>query len=73
MTIDKVQEQEASTPEKPPVTVQNEIQKDVVEQTTDGENTQKNLLALLAAVQPKQQIDKTAQDQLEKGHIDIKV
>jgi hypothetical protein len=72
MTIEKVQDQEPKAPEKAPVSVQNEIKKEVLKQTIEGD-TQKELLQLLSAVQPQQQIQKTAQDQIEKGYLDIKV
>lgn len=73
MTVDKVEDQKATVPEKPPVTVQNEIQKEVLKQTMEGDNTQQQLLQLLAMLQPQQHIQRTAQDQLEKGYLDIKV
>ena len=73
MTIDKVTEQDANVTEKPPITVQNEIQKDVIKEAIGAESTQKQLLQVLATAQPQQQIQQTAKDQLEKGYLDIKV
>jgi hypothetical protein len=73
MTIDKVQEQNYQPAEKPPITVQNEIQKDIVKETTGAESPQKQLLQVLASQQPQEQIQQTAKDQLDKGHLDVKV
>ncbi|OGU16322.1 MAG: hypothetical protein A2X61_05260 [Ignavibacteria bacterium GWB2_35_12] len=73
MTIDKVTEQEVNATEKPQITVQNEIQKDVIKETMDAESTQKQLLQILASAQPQQQILQTAKDQIEKGYLDVKV
>ena len=73
MTIDKVTEQDANVTEKPPITVQNEIEKDVIKEAIGAESTQKQLLQVLATAQPQQQIQQTAKDQLEKGYLDIKV
>lgn len=76
MTVDTVQTQDALMSEKPPLTVQNEIQKEISQEAATGggaQTTQKQILAVLAASVPQNQIQKTAQDQLEKGYLDIKV
>ncbi|MBI5324814.1 MAG: hypothetical protein HZB41_06010 [Ignavibacteriae bacterium] len=73
MTIDKVTEQDVNATEKPQITVQNEIQKDVIKEAVGAESTQKQVLQVLATAQPQQQIQQTAKDQLEKGFLDIKV
>ncbi|TAL66884.1 MAG: hypothetical protein EPN82_16635 [Bacteroidetes bacterium] len=73
MTIDKLTEQDVNVTEKPPITVQNEIQKDVIKEAIGAESTQKQLLQVLATAQPQQQIQQTAKDQIEKGFLDIKV
>jgi hypothetical protein len=73
MTIDKVTEQDVNTTEKTPITVQNEIQKDVIKEAMGAESTQKQLLQVLATAQPQQQIQQTAKDQIDKGYLDIKV
>jgi predicted RNA binding protein with dsRBD fold (UPF0201 family) len=73
MTIDRVTEQDANATEKPQITVQNEIQKDVIKEAVGAESTQKQLLQVLASAQPQQQIQQTAKDQIEKGYLDVKV
>ncbi len=74
MTIDNVQTQKAETPEKPPVTVQNEVEKEVVQQPMNGdsESSQKQVLQVLGSVQPQQQIQETAKNQIERGYLDVK-
>jgi hypothetical protein len=73
MTIDKVDKQEPTTYEKPAMTVQNELQKDVMKQTMDPDGMQKQLLQVLANAQPLQQIQQTAQNQIAKGSLNVKV
>jgi hypothetical protein len=76
MTVDNVQSQPFQTAvEKPPITVQNEIQKEVLKDTlgSDAGSTQKQLLAMLANTQPQDSIQKTAQNQIKKGYLDIRV
>ncbi len=73
MTIDNIDQQKPTTGEEKPMTVQMEVQKEVLRQNLSGDNTQNQLLQLLASVQPQQQIQKTAQEQIEKGYLDIKV
>ena len=72
MTIKSVQQQEATAPEKRALTVQNELQKDVLKDTMDG-NVQKQLLQMLANTQPPQQIRQVAQTQINKGFLDIRI
>jgi len=72
MTIDNIQTRQAVTPEKRALTVQNEIQKDVLKEAMNGD-MQKQLLQMLASAQPQAQIQQVAQNQLSKGHLDIKV
>ena len=74
MTIDKVSNQRTQELEKPPMTVQNELQKDVQKQTvstTSGMN--KELLQMMASVPPEKMIQKTVQEQRKEGYLDIKV
>ncbi|MFP4527411.1 MAG: hypothetical protein ACLFQX_02600 [Candidatus Kapaibacterium sp.] len=75
MTIDSVQKQEPASSEKPPITVQNEIRKEMLRDAagTGAGSTQRQLLQLLASAQPQQQIQQTAQSQIEKGYLDVKV
>ena len=74
MTIQPLKEQDVKTPEKPPVTVQNELQKEILRQNLTGAiDTQKQLLQLLASMQPMQHVQQTAQNQLSKGYLDIKI
>lgn len=74
MTIDSVKNQEPMQLEKPPVTVQNGIQKEMLKETTEGATSmQKQMLQLLASAQPLAQIQQTAQSQIQKGYLDIKV
>lgn len=74
MTIDKVTEQRMTDYEKPPVTVQNELQKDVRKQTYSATTgMQKELLQMMASSPPEKIAQKTAQDQLKQGYLDVKV
>lgn len=74
MTINSIQQQEATAAEKPPVTVQNEIQKDVLKEAVGEEiNYQKNLIQMIASAQPQQQIQQTAQNQIARGFLDVRV
>jgi hypothetical protein len=73
MTIDKVDKQQSQSYEKPQLTVQNELQKDVLKQTMNPDGLQKQLLQVLANQQPLQQIQQTAQNQIAKGTLNVKV
>lgn len=82
MTIDATNNQQtASTPEtrKPVVdeqtnNVQNELRDQMLKEATTGPSSQnKVMMQLLMSVQPQEQIQKTAQDQLSKGYLDVKV
>lgn len=47
---------------------------EMLQQQTTGTSSRNNqLLQLLASVQPQQTIDKTAQEQIKQGYIDIRV
>lgn len=84
MTIESAQNQEYKISEKPPLTVQNDIQKDVNKEVqkdvreeaagvTNPQNDQKLTLAVVTAQQPQQHIEQTAKDQLSKGYLDVRV
>jgi hypothetical protein len=55
------------------MTVQNEIQKEVLKDTMGANGMQKQLLSLLSSPQPQQTAQKTAQEQIQKGYLDIKI
>ena len=85
MTIDNTQpqnmqmldllKQETTNKEEPQLDVQQKLQKDVMEdaQGMNQNSTQKQLLQMMATTQPLQQIQQTAQAQIERGELDIKV
>lgn len=76
MTIDSVKMQEPMIDEKPQMSVQNGIQKEMLKETTTGtgaNSVQKQTAQLLATSQPLAQIQQTAQSQISKGYLDIKV
>ncbi len=74
MTVDNVKYQEPTIPEKPQMTVQNGIQKEMLKESLMGASSVQNqMLQLLASAQPVQSIQQTAQKQLERGYLDIKV
>jgi hypothetical protein len=73
MTIDPLRSQNTGTSDLYTMPVQMEIQKDILKQTIGADDTQKMLLQLLANAQPQQAINKTIQDQISKGHIDLKI
>lgn len=85
MTIDQVrQRQEPNQTEKPPMTVQNDAQKDlnkeVQDKTTQGTgnnqtigdgNAQKQVQQGVIASQPERHIQQVAQSQIDKGYVDV--
>jgi hypothetical protein len=76
MTIDKVQDQQATIPEKVPISVQNEMKKDMLKETANENSLPQQLLQLLATAKPTQpvsQVQETAKGQIEKGYLDVKV
>ncbi len=76
MTINSVSNQRTVEQEKPPMTVQMELQKDVMKQAMDSNGLPNKLLQMMATAQPPQQTQQTpknAQEQLSKGYLDVKV
>lgn len=80
MTIDQLQNQrptmeQQTTQQQPPVSVQNEVQKEILKQTMgQGSNSQqRQLMQLISSAQPMFQIQQTAQNQISKGYLDIKI
>lgn len=74
MTIDKVSNQKTQELEKPPVTVQNELQNEAQKQTSSTTTgMQKELLQMMASVPTDKMLQKTAQEQLKRGYLDLKV
>ncbi|MFP4369710.1 MAG: hypothetical protein ACLFR2_09030 [Candidatus Kapaibacterium sp.] len=70
------QRQNQPVESKAPVSVQMEIQKDILKQATTqtgSTNIQNQMLQLLASAQPLFQIQQTAQNQISKGYLDIKI
>ncbi len=67
--------QDATQKEAPPLNVQQELQKDIMKEASgvNQNSTQKQLLQMMATAQPLQQIQQTAQAQIERGELDIKV
>ncbi len=75
MTVDNIQNQILNQMEKTPMSVQNEIQKEVLQQTmgTNPDSPQKQLLQMIASSQP-QQAQQTAQEQIKNGKpLDIRI
>lgn len=74
MNVSNVKYQEPVVPEKPQNNVQMELQKQMLKEATMGASSiQNQMLQLLASAQPVQNVQQTAQKQLEKGYLDIKV
>jgi len=80
MTVDQMQPQdymmqELNQKEAPKLNVQQELQKDIMEEASgvNQNSTQKQLLQMMATAQPLQQIQQTAQQQIERGELDIRV
>lgn len=65
----------APVQETQPVTVQNELAKEVFREAvgTGDLSIQKQLMQLLMSAQPLIQAQQIAQSQIEKGYLDIKV
>ena len=75
MTVDSLTKQESKTPEKIPISVQHELNKEVQKEATGtgAVSSQKQLMQLITVAQPQQSVQQTAQKQLQKGHVDIKI
>jgi hypothetical protein len=76
MTIDSISNQQNTSDLNTPITVQNELQKDVLKTTTgeDTNSTQNQALQTLASQQPLQSVQQTAQNQLRQyGGINVLV
>ena len=70
----RVQENEKAQPEKQQPDVQTTINDQMLKESTNGNSSpNKAMMQLLMSVQPKEQINRTAQDQLSKGYLDVKV
>ncbi len=67
--VERVQQQQREN-------TQNKVKKEVIDKASTGEQSvQTQLLQLLASTLPQQQLDvqKTAQEQINQGFLDIKV
>lgn len=75
MTIDPLQKQSSNDGSKPPVSVQFEIQKEMYRQSigVSPNSIQTQLLQLIANLPTLQQAHQTAQSQISKGFLDIKI
>lgn len=76
MTIGNVSNQTNDQGEKPALTVQLEIQKDVLKDTMGASGTQKQLLQLMNQsnqLTPNQSTQQVARNQISKGYLDIKI
>lgn len=74
MTIDNIQNQKTVEKEQPVMNVQNEVQKSVLKETLDeNKNNQNQIVQMMASNTQQQQMSQTVQNQLSKGHVDIKV
>ncbi len=71
-----VSPREVLSEEKPPVTVQNELEKEVMVENKSGKGSttsQNQTLSVISATQPQEQIQQTAKNQIAKGYLDVKV
>lgn len=75
MTIEPLQQQQSNDGAKPAVSVQFEIQKDVLRQAigVSPNSLQNQLLQLISNISNFQQAQTTAQIQIAKGFLDIKI
>lgn len=78
MTVDRLQDQKpvqtSASPQERVENVQFELQKNILQEQMTGENSKNNImLQLLASQQPVQQIQQTAQNQIEKGYLDVRI
>lgn len=70
----RAQEKEKVQPEKKQPDVQTTINDQMLKESTNGNSSpNKAMMQLLMSVQPKEQINRTAQNQLSKGFLDVKV
>lgn len=71
--VDQVRNKQEREPvERVPNPTQ-ELQNDAAKQAQTGVNAQQQTLSLLANLQPLQQVQVTASQQISKGHLDIKI
>ena len=77
MTIDTAPTLRYTSDVKPPKTVQNDVQKQLQqEMLKDSMGThgfQKQLLSLISSSQPQTSVQSTAQNQLQRGYLDVKI
>jgi hypothetical protein len=74
MQVDSNSTQRIAANEKPSLNAPMEIKKEILRETTVGNQApQKQMLALMASAQPAQNVQKTAQTQIQKGYLDIKI
>ncbi|MBE2190117.1 MAG: hypothetical protein KGZ71_10735 [Desulfobulbaceae bacterium] len=79
MTIEsnnaKIERSAATVQDYQPMSVQHELQKEVLRESVGiGDlSIQKQLMQLLMSAQPIIQVQQTAQNQIAKGYLDIKV
>ncbi len=77
MTIDSGITLKNTTDVRPPMTVQNEVQKEIqkemLKDSMGGDGLQKQLLSLISSSQPQTSTQSTAQSQIQRGYLDIKV
>ena len=72
MTISPVKETPEVYQEQKNSAVQNELQKTVLKDTMKGDMA-KQFIQLIAAAQPPQNPQQTAQNQIARGFVDIKI
>lgn len=77
MTIDSGMTIKNTTDVRPPMTVQNEVQKEIqkemLKDSMGADGLQKQLLSLISQSQPQSSVQNTAQNQIQRGYLDIKV
>ncbi len=73
MTIDSATTLRNTSEVAAKMTVQNEIQKEVLKDTMGPDSLPKQILSLMAASQPQQSVQNIAQGQIQRGFLDVKV
>lgn len=69
-----VEEKQQINPQREEQSPQQRVQQEVLQETTVGaQSPQKQMMALLASAQPEKQVQQTAQDQIEKGFLDVRI
>lgn len=73
MTIDNATRIKNTSEVMQNMTVQNEVQKEILKDTAGAHSLPKQLITLISSNQPQQSVQETAKNQISRGFLDVKV